>query len=130
MLNIGIKGEQLYTVQSKDTSKTMHTGELEVFSSPSMVILMESTACKSIEPYLEKGTTTVGKSLSVKHLCPTPVGTTVRCESELIKIEGKKLTFTITAHDNFGVIGTCIHERNVVDSQYLMMKAMVKKQVN
>ncbi len=127
MLSLGIKGEQLYTVKQKDTSKAMETGELDVFATSSMINLMELTVCKSIEEYLEKGITTVGTSLEVKNLCPMPVGTKVRCESELIKIDGKKLTFKVSVHDNFEVTGTCIHERSVVNSQYFMMKALVKK---
>lgn len=127
MLSVGIKGESSYTVGIEDTSKEMHTGDLEVLSSSCMIRLMETTACNSIKSYLEKGTDTVSTSMSFKHLSYTPAGISVRCESELIKIEGKKITFIITVHDDFGIIGTCVHERSIVDKQYFTMKAMMKK---
>ena len=128
MLTLGIKGELNYTVKEKDTSKSMRIGGLDIFSTSAMILLMESTVCKSLEAYLENGTTTVGKSMNVQHFCPTPVGTAIRFESKLIKIDGKNLTFEVKAHDPFGVMGSGIHERKIVDSQYFMMKALVKKE--
>lgn len=128
MLTLGIKGELNYTVKEKDTYKSMQIGDLDVFSTASMILLMEYTVCKSLESYLDKGFTTVGKSMNVQHFCPTPIGTVVNFESKLIKIDGKNLTFEVKAHDPFGLMGSCIHERAIVDSQYFMMKALVKKE--
>lgn len=127
MLTLGTKGELDYTVQKKDTYKSQELGNLDVLSTYSMIYFMESTACKSLEDHLEKGLTTVGRSMNVQHFCATPVGTQVKFESELVKIDGKFLTFEITAKDPFGVMGAGIHERTIVDSQYLTMKAFVKK---
>lgn len=128
MLNLGIKGELTYTIQDKDTSKFMKTGGLDVFSTSSMILLMEMTVCKSLEPYLSKELTTVGRSMNIQHFCPTPVGTVVKFESELVKIDGKILVFEVKALDPYGVMGSGIHERKVVNSQYLTMKAFVKKE--
>ena len=118
----------MYTVQAKDTAKEMDIGNVEVFSTSAMIMLIESTACKSLEPYLSDGVTTISKSINVQHFCPTPIGTTVRCESELVKIEGKNLTFEVKVHDDYGIMGAGTHERTVVDTQYFMMKALVKKE--
>ena len=65
--------------------------------------------------------------MSIQHFCPTPVGTVIKFESELVKIDGKNLTFEIKALDPFGVMGAGIHERTIVDKQYFTMKALVKK---
>lgn len=127
MLNLGIKGELDYTVQDKDTAKTMKICGLEIFSTSSMIYIMEMTVCKSLEEHLSKGTTTVGKSMNIQHFCPTPVGTAIKFESKLVKIDGKNLTFEVRALDPFGVMGSGIHERTIVDKQYFMMKALVKK---
>lgn len=127
MLKLGIRGELTYTVQDKDTAKAMCTGGLDVFATSAMIALMESTACKSLANYLESGLSTVGKSMNIQHFCPTPVGTAVKFESELIKMDGKTLTFEVKALDPFGVMGAGIHERKIVDIQYFTMKALVKK---
>lgn len=127
MLTLGIKGKLDYIVQKKDTYKSQELGNLDVLSTSSMIYFMESTVCKSLENHLEKGLTTVGKFMNIQHFCATPVGTQVNFESELVKIDGKFLTFEVTAKDPFGVMGSGIHERTIVDSQYLTMKAFVKK---
>ena len=127
LLTLGIKGELDYTVQKKDTYKSQELGNLDVLSTSSMICFMESTVCKSLEDYLEKGLTTVGKTMNIQHFCPTPVGTRVKFESELVKIDGKNLTFEVKAKDPFGAMGAGIHERMIADSQYLTMKAFVKK---
>lgn len=127
MLKTGIKFEQCYTITDQDTLESLNAGGLAVFSSSAMIKLMEATVYKSLEKSLDKGTTVVGTSLDVKHFCPTTVGTMLRCESELIKISGKNLTFEVTVNDDFGVVGTGLLELLIVDKQYFMMKAMLKK---
>lgn len=127
MLDLGIKGELIYTIQDKDTAKSMGAGDLEIFSTSAMISMMELTVCKSLEKYLKQGTATVGKSMNIQHFCPTPVGTSIKFESELVKVDGKNLTFEIRALDPFGVVGAGTHERTIVDKQYFTMKALVKK---
>lgn len=127
MLDLGIKGKLNYTVEEKDTAKAMGTGGLEIFSTSAMISMMELTVCKSLEEHLSQGTTTVGKSMNIQHFCPTPVGTSIKFDSELIKVDGKNLTFKVRALDPFGVMGSGIHERAIVDKQYFTMKALVKK---
>ena len=124
---MGIKGELNYTVQEEDTAKAMGTGDLDIFSTSKMIAMLELTVCKSLEKHLNKEITTVRKSTSIQHFCPTPVGTVIKFESELVKIDGKNLTFEIKALDPFGVMGAGIHERTIVDKQYFTMKALVKK---
>lgn len=127
MLKTGIKGEQDYMIKAEDTLESLNAGGLAVFSSSAMIKLMESTVCKSLKENLDKGTAIVGTSINIKHFCPTTVGTTVKCESELTKICGNNLTLKVTVKDDFGVVGTGIFESLVVDKQYFMMKAMLKK---
>lgn len=127
MLDFGIKGELSCIVEDKDTAKALKTGDLDIFSTSAMISMMELTVCKSLEGHLSKGTTTVGKSMNIQHFCPTPVGTAIKFESKLVKIDGKNLTFEVRALDPFGVMGSGVHERTIVDKQYFTMKALVKK---
>ena len=86
-MEIGIQGVQTITVTQEQTAKALGSGELSVFGTPYMIALMENTAYKSVQPYLQDGQGTVGTLLNVKHLAATPVGMEVRCETKLIEID-------------------------------------------
>jgi len=127
MLKPGILGKQQALVSHSNSAAAMGSGLLEVFSTPSMIALMESAASSSVQKYLEPGKTTVGISINAKHLSATPLGMTVECESELVEVDGRRLVFKITAIDKAGVIGTATHERMIISSKPFMEKASAKK---
>lgn len=126
MLQTGLKGYQEFTVTIKDTTKAYKSGTLDVLATPRMAALMEETAWKSVAGYLDRGMGTVGIRLELDHLAPTPVGMKVSCESVLEKVEGRKLTFSITAKDEKGVIGKAQHERFIVEEEKFQKKADLK----
>lgn len=123
MLTVGIKGREEVTVTDKNTAKTMGSGTLNVFATPSMTALMEQTAWKSVAPYLEEGDGTVGTLLNITHDAPTPLGMKVWCESELTGIDGRRLVFHVTAYDEKGKIGEGTHERFIVHNEKFQAKA-------
>jgi predicted thioesterase len=127
MLKPGILGKQQVIVSHSNSAAAVGSGLLEVFSTPSMIALMENAASGSVQKYLEPGKTTVGISINVKHLSPTALGMTVECESELVEVDGRRLVFKITAIDRVGVIGTATHERMIIDAKPFMEKALAKK---
>ena len=122
MLETGIKGKQTVTADASNSAKTMGSGSLDVFATPAMVALMEKTAVASLEEHLEEGQTTVGIALDIKHSAATPLGMTVTCESTLVAVDGRKLTFEVTASDERGVIGSGMHERFIVDAERFQEK--------
>jgi len=126
-LEIGVRGTETLLVTPAFTAKAMGSGTLEVFATPAMIALMEKTAGGSILPFLEDGTGSVGTLLEIRHVSATPVGLSVRCESELTKIDGRKLTFSVTAFDPSGVIGSGIHERYLISNERFMEKAESKR---
>ncbi|MGN0204296.1 MAG: thioesterase family protein [Coprococcus sp.] len=86
-----------------------------VFSTPSMINMMELTCAKLMEQCLEDGKGSVGMSVDIKHLASTPCGKKVRCEVEIKEVSGKKVTFNVNAYDENGLIGTGIHKRAVIN---------------
>ena len=110
-------------VTEQQTAKYLGSGELAVFATPCMIALMENTAYKSVQPFLDPGQGTVGTLLNVKHLAATPVGMEVRCETKLIEIDRKRLVFEVKAFDACGLIGEGMHERFIIDNQKFMQKA-------
>ncbi|MCI5883573.1 MAG: thioesterase family protein [Clostridiales bacterium] len=125
-MEIGIKGLQKVVVSEKNSAKTMGSGTLDVFATPAMIALMEETAWKSVAPELEEGCGTVGIHLDVSHDAPTPLGMTVICQSELVAVEGRKLTFRVEAKDEKGIIGKGTHERFIIDNEKFQAKANQK----
>ena len=122
-MKTGIRGEQMIIVTEQQTAKYLGSGELAVFATPCMIALMENTAYKSVQPFLDPGQGTVGTLLNVKHLAATPVGMEVRCETKLIEIDRKRLVFEVKAFDACGLVGEGTHERFVIDNQKFMQKA-------
>ena len=125
-METGIRGEQTIIVTEQQTAKYLGSGELAVFATPCMIALMENTAYKSVQPFLDLGQGTVGTLLNVKHLAATPVGMEVRCETKLIEIDRKRLVFEVKAFDACGLIGEGTHERFIIDNQKFMQKAKGK----
>ena len=122
-METGIRGEPMIIVTEQQTAKYLGSGELAVFATPCMIALMENTAYKSVQPFLDPGQGTVGTLLNVKHLAATPVGMEVRCETRLIEIDRKRLVFEVEAFDACGLIGEGTHERFIIDNQKFMQKA-------
>ena len=88
---------------------------------------MEKAALASVEPLLDSGYTTVGSSVSVSHLAPTPPGMAVSARSRLIALEGGRLVFEVEARDEVERIGQGRHERFGVPRERFLMKAAEKK---
>lgn len=109
-----------------DTAAKYGSGLVEVFATPALVGLIESTAQMSVQPYLPEGLITLGIEINVKHLKATPVGMHVFCESTLSAMDGNKLWFNIKAWDEKGDIGTATHLRYIVDAKKFMEKLLTQ----
>lgn len=123
MLEVGIKGRNEIVVTKEKTAKSMCSGALDVFATPAMIALMENTAFESVADLLDPGCGTVGTALNVKHVSATPVGMKVTCETELIKVDGRALTFSVKAYDEVGLIGEGEHERFIIFEEKFQKKA-------
>ena len=113
MLEAGIRGEQSVAVTSENTAKTMGSGTLDVFATPALVALAEKTCWMSVAAALDEG-------------CG-PVVMTVTCESELTAVEGRKLVFKVSLHDEKGPVGGGVHERFIINNAKFAAKAEAKK---
>ena len=128
MLTAGIKNTKTDVVTEKNSAKTMGSGLQDVYATPSMIALMEGCCHESITSELEEGWGSVGTSLNIKHVSATPIGMEVRCESELVKVDGRALTFEVKAYDEKGLIGEGVHERFLIQNDKFMSKTQAKLQ--
>lgn len=126
-METGIKNTIEIKVTTERTAAVMGSGTLQVFATPAMIALIEETAWKSVAPQLEDGQGTVGTLLNVSHIAPTPLGMTVKCETELVEVDGRRLVFKATVYDEMGVIGKGTHERFIINSEKFQQKADAKK---
>ena len=126
-IETGLTREDVTVVWWEDLATAHKSGSLEVYAAPAMVAFMEETCCKLLEPYMEKGETTVGIAMDVKHTKATLIGMYVHCKVTLVAVEGRKFVFDIEARDDLSVIGTARHERFLVQEEPFMEKAMKNK---
>lgn len=125
-MDTGIKGYKEITVTKELTAISLGSGDLEVYATPAMIALMEETASESVKPGLEVGQGSVGTCIAIKHLAATPIGMRVRCESELVEVDGRRLVFNITAYDEKDKIGEGTHERFIISNDKFQSKVNSK----
>lgn len=111
-------------VKQENTARTIGSGNLEVFATPAMAALMENAAMLAVAESLPEGSATVGSLLQITHNRPSGLGETVQATATLEEVDGRKLTFSVTASDSMGVIGEGRHVRYVVDTLKFMEKVL------
>lgn len=121
-LSIGLRGDAKLVVTEADTARALGSGTVDVLGTPRVVALVEEATCAALADVLEPGTTSVGMRVQVDHLQPSPVGAEVVAEAVLERIEGRRLTFTVSASDRGGLVAAGKVTRVVVDLERFMQK--------
>ena len=119
---VGLKGEARMVVGTSDTARALGSGEVDVLGTPRLVGLFEQATIDALAGTLESGQSTVGMRVQVDHLQPTPIGNEVVAEAYLDKVEGRRITFTVTANDSGGLIAAGKVTRVLVDVERFMGK--------
>ncbi|MDH3666215.1 MAG: thioesterase family protein [Paracoccaceae bacterium] len=110
----GLMGEAEMVVGTNDTAPRVGSGRIVVMATPIMITLIEEAALAAIEHLLPEGKQSLGTHLDVSHLAATPIGMKVTATAELIEIDGRKLTFKVSARDERDRISEGTHQRVVV----------------
>jgi len=98
-----------------------------VFATGFLVGLLEWACIKAINPHLDwPNEQTVGTHIDVSHEAATPPGLVVTVTVELVKVEGKKLTFAVEAHDGVDLISKGRHQRFVINKERFDAKVGAK----
>jgi len=126
ILELGLSGRAEIVADDSNTAIAANSGSLRVFGTPFMVALMEKAACDSLQEALEPGKTSVGTRLDIRHSAATPVGMRVYAESIVTAIDGRTVTFRVTAFDEIGEIGSGTHERVIIDAARFMARCTAK----
>ena len=103
-VELGIRGDATLVVSDADTAIALRSGSVPVLGTPRVVALLEEATVAAIGDRLPDGQTTVAMRVQVDHLQPTAVGGVVEAEAILEKVEGRRLTFTVSASDAKGLV--------------------------
>jgi predicted thioesterase len=119
----GLSAEVELLVADADTAITLRSGEVPVLGTPRVVALCEEATVSAIAGRLERGEITVGHTIQLDHVAPTRVGTLVRAEATLLKVNGRRLTFSVSVSDARGLVAAGKITRVIVGIDRFMEKA-------
>lgn len=122
MLEKGLKHQSVMRVTDGNTAEFIGSGDMAVLATPAMIALMENAAMLAVALHLDEGDTTVGSMISTSHLKPSKIGATISAIAELVKVDGRKLSFKIEAYDGDVLIGSGEHVRYVVHREKFLSK--------
>jgi predicted thioesterase len=111
----GLKYSQTYV-----TTLEMRAQQLiaDVFSTPSMISLMEQTSVRLTQPYLDENEQSVGIHVDVRHMAATRIGQSVTITAEILEVKDGKIRYAVTAFNDQGVkIGEGRHRRAVINQK-------------
>ena len=112
----GISDEMTVTTTADMGITHLGPGVPSMYSTPSMVQLIEGTCVRLIGRYVEPGEQSVGYRIDVKHLAPTTIGKKVTARVALRETNGRRCVFDVEVHNEDGVkIGEGVHERAIIN---------------
>lgn len=103
-LEPGLTAKVVLEVGADDTAIALRSGNVPVLATPRLIALCEEASLEAISGLLPEGSTTVGMRVQLDHLAPTAVGCSVAAEATLERVEGRRLTFTVSATDDRGLV--------------------------
>jgi fluoroacetyl-CoA thioesterase len=93
---------------------TTQRGELHIYSTPNVVLLLEEAAIEALRPHLEEGHDSVGSRVEIAHVAPTLEGQTVTAVASVTEVDRRRVAFDIVVRDDVEEIAWGTHERFVV----------------
>ena len=99
----------------------------EVLATGFLVGLMEWACIEAIRPHLDwPREQSLGTRVEFSHVAATPPGLTIAVDVRLDRVEGRKLSFSVSAHDGIDMISEGRHERHVIDREKFKAKIAEK----
>jgi len=121
-LTIGKTATVTTTVSTQNTASAVCSGTLDVFSTPMMIALMESAACEALRDALDETQTSVGTRIAVDHMAASPLGAAIAATAAITAVDGRMISFDVTAFDGETQIGRGTHTRAIIDPVRFMAK--------
>ena len=119
-LQVGDAGELTWTVDPTMTITLGGVPQATVFSTPSMIMLMERSAREALRPFLEAGEESVGVEVHVEHSGAAVLGSKVRGVAKVVETDGRRVSFEVRAYVGDREIGRGGHRRAVIQLDRLV----------
>lgn len=103
--------EQTQVVRGSVCIDFMGPGVQPVLSTPSLIMWLEMASRQVAIPLLGQDEETVGTSMNLQHLAPTPKGMKVTLKICIVEVKGRKIRFQLEAFDEVEKIAEGWHER-------------------
>jgi fluoroacetyl-CoA thioesterase len=113
-LQAGASISREYTVDRERTIGFMGEGA-RVYATPMLVRDIEMTCRELLLEHLDEGEDSVGTRVEIDHLAATLLGMKVRIDAKVTAVDGRAVTFEVSATDGVDTICRCRHGRFVVD---------------
>jgi fluoroacetyl-CoA thioesterase len=119
-LVVGLTGQSSFVVSEANTVPRLAIEQAgfsdipPVLATAYMIAMMEGASAQVLRPHLDPGEGSLGTVVNVNHTSATLVGQTVTVTAEITAVQGRRITFKVTAHDGLDQIGTGTHERAIV----------------
>ena len=133
-LKTGIRYEHKFIVPRSKTVPALYpeSGEFmampEVFATGFLVGFLEWACIMAIKPHLDwPQEQSVGIHINVSHEAATPPGLEVTATVELVEVDGRRLVFSVEAHDGVDLISKGLHERFIINKEKFDAKVGAKK---
>ncbi|HEX5598761.1 MAG TPA: hotdog domain-containing protein [Micromonosporaceae bacterium] len=123
----GLTARVELTVTDADTAQALGSGDVPVLGTPRVLALAEAASVAATSVRMPSGMTTVGIRVEIDHRSPTPVGRTVYASAQLAKVDGRRLLFEITVHDDSGMVAEGWVERMLVNRHHFLKKAFLPR---
>lgn len=132
-LKAGIRYEHKFVVPLSKTVPALYPEAQEfiempeVFATGFLVGFLEWACIKAIKPHLDwPDEQSLGTHINVSHEAASPPGFEIKAVVELIKVEGRRLVFSVEAYDNNDLISKGEHERFVINKERFDAKILEK----
>jgi uncharacterized protein (TIGR00369 family) len=125
-VEVGLRGKEEMIVERSDLASFMGNIGAEVLSTHRVVLLMEMAARNAIKDCLPEGKMTVGTFIRIQHFAATPLGSKVRAEAQVTRVESRRLVFEIAVYDEFEKIAEGENEQLIVSIKNFLARVNKK----
>ena len=132
-LRAGLQGTFRYRIPESKTVPRIYPEAPDFQMMPAvlatgyLVALAEWACIELIKPHLDwPREQSLGTHVSLSHLAATPPGLEIELRVAVTSVEGRKLTFSVSAHDGIDKVSEGTHERHTIDAERFARKVEAK----
>jgi fluoroacetyl-CoA thioesterase len=113
-LQPGLSSAKRITID-RDRTISFMGEDARVYATPRLISDIEFTCRDLIIAHADPGEDSVGMEVAVKHLAPTLAGSTVEITVRVAAVDGRKVSFDVSAKDELDTVSAGTHTRFVVE---------------